>query len=735
MAWSIGCASGYGHGGRRRGLMTAPIFSPSWHRVAQLAPRLRSHVHIHRHHYRGQLWHVLQDLSSQRSHRFTPAAHYIIGIMDGRRTVQEIWEIATTQLGDDAPTQDEMIRLLSQLHGADALQCDVSPDTSELFQRYYRQKRSSWTRRFMNPMAIRLPLFDPDKLLNRTQKYVRPLFGMIGAIVWLLVVGWAIILAGLHWPDLTQNITDRVLAPQNLLLLWLVYPIVKAAHEFGHAFATKVWGGEVHEMGVMFLVLMPIPYVDASSASSFREKHKRVIVGAGGMIVELFLASIALFVWLNIEPGAVRSITYNVMLIAGVSTVLFNVNPLLRFDGYYILGDLIEIQNLGTRSTKYVGYLCQRYLFGLRDLDPPTATQGERAWFVGYGLASFVYRMFVVVFIAMFVATKFFFIGILLALWAIAMMVVVPLVKNISKIFTSTRLGPKRTRAITVILSMVCVSLLVLVFVPVPSWTRAEGVVWVPGDAVVRAAADGFVKRVVAQPGSYVRRGDLLIVCHDMSLHTHIKVLEGRLEELRARYTAQLQTDQVQAKITMEEMNATAANLTKAEEEAEDLVIRSQADGVFIMPDAQDLPGKFVKKGELIAYTLDLKTITARVIVSQTDIGLVRQRTRQVEVRLADTLQSVLKAVILRETPAATDQLPSMTLAQQGGGVIATDPSENKRVKAFQKFFLVDIDFPLNTATVNVGGRVYVRFDHGHEPLANQWYRGLRQLFLARFNV
>src|SRR6185436_18624209 len=127
--------------------------------------------------------------------------------------------------------------------------------------------------------------------------------------------------------------------PGNLLILALVFPVIKLLHELGHACATRVWGGEVHEMGVMLLVLMPVPYVDASASTAFRETQRRALVGAAGMIVELFLASIAFFLWLQAEPGVFRAVLYNVMLIAGISTVIFNGNPLLRFDGYYILSD------------------------------------------------------------------------------------------------------------------------------------------------------------------------------------------------------------------------------------------------------------------------------------------------------------------------------------------------------------------------------------------------------------
>ena len=168
--------------------MAETLFSPSWYRVARLQPRIRGHARFHRHHYRGQLWYVLQDHSSGRSHRLTPAAYHLAGLMNGERTTQQIWEAATERLGDEGPTQDETIRLLGLLHFADVLRCDVSPDTLELFRRSQRREQSEWWQRFVNPLALRFPLFDPDDLLERWLPTLRPLFGWAGALVWLAVV-------------------------------------------------------------------------------------------------------------------------------------------------------------------------------------------------------------------------------------------------------------------------------------------------------------------------------------------------------------------------------------------------------------------------------------------------------------------------------------------------------------------------------------------------------------------
>ncbi|MCJ7595365.1 MAG: PqqD family peptide modification chaperone, partial [Desulfobacterales bacterium] len=208
--------------------MSTSLYSPSWYRVAGLRPRLRSHLEIHRHHYRGELWYVLQDHASGRFQRFTPAAYQIIGLMSGKRTVQEIWDTVRARLGDEAPAQEEVIRLLSQLHAVDALQMDVVPDTTELLKRFEKRRHGRLMQNLRSPLFMRFKLFDPERFLVRFQGLARPFFGWFGGILWLVVVGWALFQVGLHWPELTENMTDRILAPSNLVILWLTFPFLKA---------------------------------------------------------------------------------------------------------------------------------------------------------------------------------------------------------------------------------------------------------------------------------------------------------------------------------------------------------------------------------------------------------------------------------------------------------------------------------------------------------------------------
>ncbi len=715
--------------------MTESLFSQSWYRVAGLKPRIRSHARIHRHDYRDVVWYVLEDSSSGRCHRFSAAAHYLIGLMDGERTVQEIWDAAAARLGDDAPTQDETIRLLGQMHAADVLLCDLPPDSREIFQRREQQGRRQLTQRLAQPLAVRIPLFDPDRFLARWLFLVRPLFGWLGLLIWAAVVLTGAALAASHWSELTNNLFDRVLTAESLLMLWLAYPVVKALHELGHGFAAKRWGGEVHEIGIMLLVLMPVPYVEASSASAFREKHKRIVVGAIGIMVELFLAALAVMLWLNVEPGPVRALAFNVMLIGGVSTLFFNGNPLLRFDGYYVLSDLIEIPNLATRSKRYLGDLFQRYVFGLRDTEAQNLARGERAWLVFYGVASFLYRMFIMFVIILFIAGKFFVIGILLALWAVATQLVWPLIKNIGFVLSSPRLNKKRARAVLSTGSTVVALGVFLGLVPMPSWTHTVGVVWVPEQSRVRAQVDGQVIRLLAEPDSQVGPGEALIEMDDPFLRQEVRLLEARKRELQARLTQAQMQDRSQAQVVREETKVVDADLARARERLDALIVRSQVGGHLVIPGAADLPGRFVRRGELLAYVTAAASADVRAVVSQNQIGLVRNRTQGVELRLADWQAQAQPSRIIRQVPAATDRLPARALGTAGGGPVAADPRDSRGLQALEPVFVVDLELPDAQALAYLGQRVAVRFDHGAEPLAVQWYRSLRQLFLSHFRI
>ncbi|MXU66701.1 PqqD family peptide modification chaperone [Oceanomicrobium pacificus] len=715
--------------------MVRAFLSSDWYRLAAIKPRLRGHVDIHRQTFRGKIWFIVQDHHSGKYHRITPAAQYMLALMNGHRTMQEIWEAACARFDDAPPTQSETIRLVSQLHSADLIAADRLPDLQEMGERHAKQERAAMVTRFRNPMAVRVPLFDPDRFLDATVGALRWLFTPFGFLLWLGLVGAGLVLTGLHWTALTDGFADQVLAAENLILMALAYPLVKAVHEAGHAYATKVWGGEVHEVGVMFLVFVPVPYVDASASAAFASKWRRAVVGGAGIMVELALATLGLIFWINAEPGLARAFAYNVMLIGGISTLLFNGNPLLRFDGYFVFADLLEIPNLGQRSNRYFFYLVQRYLFGMKDEASPVQRNSERGWLFFYAVAAFIYRMFISFTIALFVASKFFVIGVVLALWALGNSFVMPLLKGFRFLLAGPALRNHRGRALAVTGTFLFLLGAALFALPAPLTTVTYGVATPDTSTLVRAGTEGFVDRIAVEPGAEVAQGDPILHLSDPVLSNRIEVLERRLEAARMRLRAVLLIDQVQADVERERVKLIEGQLETLQGRIGDLVVRAPRDGAVVLPGGADLIGRLVRQGDVLGHLQTDAPARMRIAVRQDRVDLVRRNTRAVELRMLSGDGSPRAARLFGEVPQSQTVLPSAALATEGGGDVVLNPAGVTPLSTLDRVFLFDVVPDDGAPSTLVGERALVKFDHGLEPLAWRVYRAARQLFLRQFNV
>lgn len=714
--------------------MSAPFLSPDWYRVAALKPALRSHGRVVRQRFRGRAWYVLYDPVTQRALRLSPTAWMLITSLDGVTSVDDAWNRVVAEVGDDAPSQDEVIRALSTLNAMDLLQADGVPDVEDLASRRRSQKRSKWLKNLGNPLAIRIPLWDPDAFLGHVLPFVRPLIGWWGALLWIVAVLPALFLAGQYWSELTENFSDRMLAPDNLLLVAITFPLVKLFHELAHGFVTKAAGGEVHELGIMFLVFAPAPYVDASAATAFRSKWYRALVGAAGMIIELAIAALALYAWLALSPGVLRAIAYNVIMVASISTLVFNGNPLLRFDGYYIFCDLLELPNLAQRSNQYYGWLFKRYVFG-ETLPALEAGRGERVWFLIYAPVSLIYRTLLGVSIALFIAGRYFFIGAALALWSAVSMFVIPVGRFLQANLLQSHATTHRVRTWLTVTGGMGILMISVFIIPFPLATVAEGVIWVPERAEIRAAGQGFVSSILTAPNAVIEAGKPIFRLEDSALEASYLAQRARIDRLEILLASQMKDARNQAAITSDELTKERAALIDLEGRRAELVTSSRADGAFTLAKAEDFPNRFLQRGDLVGYVVPHELNTVRAVVLQDDVGLVRAGVHGVEIRLADRPRESFSARIVREIPGATQELPSQALTTLGGGQLPTDPKDPQGLSALENIFQFELEIQHSASDVRIGTRCYIRFEHKPEPLAYQALRRLRQLFMARLHV
>jgi putative peptide zinc metalloprotease protein len=256
-----------------------------------------------------------------------------------------------------------------------------------------------------------------------------------------------------------------------------------------------------------------------------------------------------------------------------------------------------------------------------------------------------------------------------------------------------------------------------------------------PEEALVRAGTDGFIERVVASPGSQVNAGDPLFETSDPDLAAQLASARARVAELEVRLQEAQVEERSRARVAAEVLDYERQRLARLVERSGRLVVRAAIGGEFVVPRHRDLPGRHVQQGELLGYVLSLDTISVRAVVTQQEVDLVRERTRSVAVRLAERLEEVYPATILRTVPAANERLPSPALGSVGGGQLPVDPRESRGDRSVESLFEVELDVAAGSLPANGGGRVYVQFDHGAEPLAWQWTRRLRQVFLSRLHV
>lgn len=709
-------------------------FSPSWHSVAALKPRLMPYATVQRVIFRSRAWYVVQDQTGGRVYRLTTAAYALIAGMDGRTTVQTLWERANSSESRDACTQPEVVDLLSQLHAADLLQTDVAPDSAESLDRYRRKRWDAIKQWLLNPMSLKLPLLNPDRLLAALSPYLRWCFGPIGALLWLSMVLPAMVLAAQHWDELTHNFSDRVLSSSNLLVMLAVYPVVKLLHELGHGFAVKRWGGAVRELGLMFLIFAPVPYVEASSSAAFSSKYHRALVAGAGILVEVFLASLALYVWLLAEAGVVRALAYNVMIIGGVSTVLVNGNPLLRYDGYYILSDLIEIPNLAQRGHAWWTYLLDRYAFGSSDAVRPDETRAEQRWLFVYTPLAWCYRTLVTVSVIFIVAGKFFVFGAIMACWSAFGLIGMPLRKGWQHLRNASSLQHCRARATRRTAMAVGAFLILLLGVPVPLYTPALGVVWLPDQSMLHAQESGFFANWLIAPGQPVQAGQALYRMSNRQLQADLAVNRAKYVQAKARYDADQFSNPVKATVSHRQMQEAQEVLERTQQRVKRLVGIAASHGRLMAATPQDMPGRYYKKGELVGYVLDRQALIVRVVVQQDDIDLVHERLTGVRLRPSDALERVYESRVVRSFPGGVEELPTAALGLSAGGTVPTQPNDPNGLKTLQRVFIVDLALP-EDVTPMFGERVHVRFEHGTECLAKQGWRRLRQVFLSHFSV
>lgn len=722
-----------------------PTFSPFWHRVRAMKPRMRPHVQITRQHYRGKRWHVVKDPSSNQFYRLNPIAHEFVGLFDGARTVEEIWKISLERHGDAAPTQHEAIQLLSQLYNSNLLASDANPETDQLLRRGRDRLKQKAIQQAIGIMYFKVKLFNPDAYLTWIEPILRPVINVWGFAAWLALVVFALVKLLPEWGELVDSAEQVYSNPALWPWLVVTFIVTKAIHETGHGVICKRYGGQVPEFGAMLLVLFPAPYVDASAAWGFESKWKRIAVGAGGMIFELFAASIAAFVWLNTHPGSLtHQIAYNVLFTASVSTVLFNANPLMRFDGYFILSDLLEVPNMMQRSQNLLKYLFKVHFYRLKNETPPSSDPAELVILFVYGVAAMIYRLFLFFSITLYVMGKLFAIGLILAVWTAGMWFIMPVGKWVHWLATHHTLEDHRPRAIMTSILLVAGCIGAVGLLPAPDHRRATGVMEARHEAGVFFETSGFVAEANAHIGDWVEQGDTLVTLENLRLESELAGLEAEIAEYEVlEQRAVGRQEFAKAQIARQSIQTRQARADYLRSKLDTLIVKAPISGRVVSADPARIVGSYVQEGQAVCRLIDDRDLRVTALLEQQEAAWPNELSTddyKVELRLISAVDHVFEGRVDKLVEVGQRELPHPSFGYAGGGTIEIDRSEESGMLAKDPQFVMYVS-PLSKEEGGTpwpglpGERVRLRFTLPDRPYLSQWVDRLHKLVQGKVDI
>lgn len=724
--------------------------------------RCRPDLVAKKHKYHGRVYWVLKEPVGLNYFRFHEEEYAILQMLDGKTSLQAIKEEFQRQFAPQRITLQDLQQFVGMLHRSGLVISDASGQGRQLRRRGDQKKKRELIGKLSNVFALRFRGIDPERMLNFLIPFTWWLFTPLCVLCVALFGLSALMLVGLEYQEFRAKLPtfEQFFAADKWIYLGATMAAVKILHEFGHGLSCKKFGGECHEMGLMFLVFTPCLYCNVSDSWMLPNKWHRVFIGAAGMYVELILASIATWIWWFSTDGMINFLCLSVMFICSVSTVMFNGNPLLRFDGYYILMDILEIPNLRQKSTEILKRWFQQYCLGLELQDNPFLPHRNQFWFALYTIAAVVYRWIVVFSIIIFLNNVLEPYGLkalgrLIAISGLAGMIVQPIWQTIKFFRTPGRASKmKRKRVIgTVIGGAALVGL--ICFLPLPFHVDCALEIQPRNPAQVFAMVPGHLVSWHKRPGDFVSRGETIAKLESPELRLQQVKTEGDLLQAEARLEAlQLSQSYDPQALALLQVNhevvASRRQLAeKANERAKMLVVQSPADGVVIQPPSkpdqkgaggeEQLPGwsgnPFAPVNEEAVFApSDLLCLVGRpdhmeavLVVDQADIDLVKVGHKvdmKVESARLHTLPGEIGLISRMDMKSAPENL-----ATQSGGGVDTEMDPSGRLRPMSTSYqarvpLDDVEVPLR-----VGYRGYAKVYVGWKSVGWRFYRFLARTF------
>ena len=510
-----------------------------------LALKMRADLTARRQRYQGQTYWVVKEPIGLKYFRFQEEEFAVLNMLKDGASLEDIKTRFEKEFAPHKITYQDLQQFIGTLHRSGLVISDAPGQGKQLRKRRDERLRKEMMSKFSNVLAIRFKGIDPDRFLDWTWPYVSWFFSRTFFILAMVAAACALLLVGVQFEEFRSRLPafESFFGPKNWLLLGATLGGTKILHEFGHGYLCKKFGGECHEMGVMFLVLTPCLYCNVSDSWMLPNKWHRAAIGAGGIYVEIVLATIATFIWWFSEPGMLNHLSLRIMFICSISTILFNGNPLLRFDGYYILSDIVEIPNLRQKASKILQRVAGEVCLGLEMPEDPFLPQRNHGFFAMYTIAAVMYRWFIFFSILFFLNKVFEPYGLKIIGQAIALMgmfgLFVQPLWQLGKFFhVPGRMDQVKWPRFYASAAVVVAVVLCIFFVPLPRRVKCALQVQPHDPESIYVHTPGQLAEIKVKPGDVVQADQELVVLSNPVLDLELEALRSEVAQLRTQLTS-----------------------------------------------------------------------------------------------------------------------------------------------------------------------------------------------------
>ena len=735
-----------------------------------LTLRMRPDLSSKRQRYHSRSYWVVKEPVGLNYFRFHEEEYAILCMLDGQSSLEDIKERFETEFTPQKITFPDLQQFVGMLHRSGLVISEATGQGKQLRKRRDEKKKKELFGKLSNVLAIRFRGIDPEWFLAKTYSYVAWFFHPLTMMFCVMLALSALSLVAVEFETFRARLPTfhEFFGPHNWIYLGATMAGVKVLHEFGHAYSCKHFGGECHEIGAMLLVFTPCLYANVSDSWMLPNKYHRAFIGAAGIYMEAILASIATFIWWFSEPGLLNYLALSVMFICSVSTILFNGNPLLRFDGYYILMDLLEIPNLRQKATEVMKRFMLETCLGIEQQENPFLPQ-ERRWMFGmFTIASVLYR-WIVVFSIMYFLNKILepyglkVLGQMVAVAGLFGLLVQPMWK-LGKFFLApgSMSKVKKPRLIATVAVIVGVIIGVL-GVPLPFHVNCTFEVSPLGAESVFPGVTGRLQEVAVKPGDAVVAGETVLARMDnIDLLLGVTTLEGELAQLKEQRRSLNRQHFTDDRVGMQigPVDAMIAAVTKQladeREKLARLKIIAPVSGTVFPPhvkaqtDSRDgrLPGwsgspfyaknlgAVLQEADQICQIGDANEFEAVLVIDQSDVDLLEQYKKRsdddryppVEMKL-DAYRWTTRKGQIEKLASAPMKVTPVSLASQGGGELSTKTDSDGKLVPISTSYQARVPLDNRDGLLRVGLTGQARVYSGWQPLGRRLYRYLARTF------